>query len=139
MVFAPSATVTLFEEYTDDVYGDDGDEFSFSFSFSFSYDYDYGYDYGGDNFFFDHDADWEDTNPSSTFYLPWDDFDTDVDVAELTEVLSLGLPDGSTMGDVIVASTFDEGASIPTAVSVPENNAAIITGYSSSPEVRDVG
>lgn len=62
------------------------------------------------------------------------------DLVALAESLAMGLDTGATMGEVLVAETFDASATavIPTAVEPTEHTAAILTGYSGAPEVRSV-
>lgn len=46
-----------------------------------------------------------------------------------------GLADGATEGDIIIASSVDPMASIPTAICPTKNSAALVTGYSGAPQV----
>lgn len=117
VVFAPGVVDTL-----DEGFGEG------SFSYSYSYETEF---YG-----FDDDWDQEDSDGIiSAFYLPWEDALTESDVVALVEVLTMGLEDGATSGDIIVASTLDGADTIPIASGPTANTAAMVVGYSSSPEV----
>ncbi|CAB1120657.1 unnamed protein product [Ectocarpus sp. CCAP 1310/34] len=108
VVFAPEV-----QDYSD------GFESSYSFSYDFVED------------------DWYSTNnwdSTTNFELPWEDVMTETDLVALAESLTVGLGDGATAGEIVVAEAMDGGSIIPEAPEPNESTAALITGYAGAPE-----